>query len=88
MTLGVGVLCERGECVVMASEQRASYGSTARPLSPNDECSKQFYLRPIKCFVNVAGSLSVCHAVYSEIAHKIDSLSETEAKEMYPEDNR
>lgn len=77
MTLGIGVLCEKGECVVMASEQRASYGATGKVLvDPNDQCSKQFYLRPLKCFVNVAGSMSSCHAVYSQIAHEVENTPE------------
>jgi len=52
MTLGVGVLCEHGECIVMASEQRATYGNS--PVGPNDQCGKQYDLNPLNVFVSVA----------------------------------
>lgn len=84
MTLGIGVMCERGDCVVMASEQRATYGNTGNTsIDPNDECGKQYQLRPLKIFVNVAGSMSTCHAVFSQIAHEIDALGEK--PDVFPE---
>ncbi len=77
MTLGIGVLCNHGETMVIGSEQRATYGTTGSiPIGPNDECGKQFYLKPHRVFVSVAGSMSTCHAVYAQLAHLVDHLKE------------
>ncbi len=77
MTLGIGVLCDHGETMVIGSEKRATYGATGNvPIGPNDECGKQFYLKPHRVFVSVAGSMSTCHAVYAQLAHLIDHLKE------------
>ena len=79
MTLGIGVLCNHGETIVLGSEQRASYnvGGTVS-IDPNDEAGKQFYLKPYKVFVSVAGGLSTCHAVYSQFAHLVYNLKDKE----------
>jgi len=77
MTLGLGMLCEHGNCVVLASEQRATYQTLgSKQLSPNDECGKQFHLEPLNCVVSVAGSNSTCHAVYSQFAHMVLNLKD------------
>ena len=77
MTLGIGVLCDHGETFVLGSERRASYGTTGTvPVGPNDECGKQFYLKPHRIFVSVAGSMSTCHAVYAQLAHMVRNLKE------------
>jgi len=75
MTLGIGVLRNHGETVVLGSEQRASYGATGNmQVNPNDETGKRFYLKPHKVFVSVAGSMSTCHATYSQCGHLVHHL--------------
>src|SRR5579862_318566 len=77
MTLGVGVLCDHGETIVIGSEQRASYRTTENiAIGPNDECGKQFYMKPHRVFVSVAGRMSTCHSVYSQFAHLVNHLKE------------
>ncbi|MGH9684860.1 MAG: hypothetical protein ACRD4S_14760 [Candidatus Acidiferrales bacterium] len=77
MTLGIGVLCDGGETIVLGSEKRASYGATENvQINPNDEAGKQYRLKPHKIFVCVAGSLSTCHAVYSQFAHLVDDFKD------------
>ncbi len=75
MTLGIGVLCNKGETIVLGSEQRASYnvGSTVA-IDPNDETGKIYRLTPHRVFVSVAGSMSVCHEVYSQFMHLVEHL--------------
>jgi hypothetical protein len=77
MTLGIGVLCNHGETIVIGGEQRATYGTSGNPsVGPNDECGKQFYLKPHRVFASVAGRMSVCHAVYSQLHHLVDHLKD------------
>jgi hypothetical protein len=77
MTLGIAVLCDHGETIVMGSEQRATYGTTSA-VGPNDECGKQFYMKPYNVFVSVAGSLSVCQKIYAQLAHMVENLKDRE----------
>ena len=72
MTIGIGVICERGDCVVVASDMRATYGTT--PIGPHDQCGKIFRLSPFPTMACVAGNLSECHAIISQVAHNIRSL--------------
>jgi 20S proteasome alpha/beta subunit len=72
MTIGLACICERGECVVMASDMRATYGTS--PVGPNDACGKVYRLEPFNTMMCVAGSLSSCHAVISEIVSKVKPL--------------
>jgi len=74
MTLGIGVMCDKGETLVLASEGRITYGET--PIVPNEKGLKQFYLKPHKVLVCVAGKLSHGQGIYSQFHHTIDQLEE------------
>jgi hypothetical protein len=73
MTIGIGVICERGECIVIGSDMRATYGTT--PVGPNDNCGKVFRLADFPCMACVAGKMSSCHAVISQLVAQIKTLS-------------
>jgi 20S proteasome alpha/beta subunit len=73
MTIGIGCICERGDCVVLASDMRASYGTT--PVGPNDACGKVFRLGQFNTMVCIAGRISSCHAVRSQLVHNVGKLS-------------
>ena len=70
MTLGIGAICDRGECIVLSTDQRATYGQS--PVGPNDECGKQYHLWPHRCFGLVAGSMSSCVSTLSYLANLIE----------------
>jgi 20S proteasome alpha/beta subunit len=72
MTIGIGCICEVGECIVMGSDMRASYGTT--PIGPNDACGKVYRLEPFNTMMCVAGSLSSCHSVISEVVSRVQRL--------------
>jgi 20S proteasome alpha/beta subunit len=72
MTIGIGAICEHGETVVVASDMRATYGMT--PIGPNDNCGKVFQLAEFPCVACVAGSLSSCHAVISQLSLRMKFL--------------
>jgi hypothetical protein len=68
MTIGIGCICERGDCVVLASDMRATYGTTL--VGPHDYCGKLFTLgKHFPVMACVAGRMSECHAVISQIVH-------------------
>ena len=81
MTIGISCVCDRGESIVMASDMRATYGTT--PIGPNDACGKVFRLGNFNTMVCVAGSLSSCHAVISQMVVGIRKLSKM--KKIYRE---
>jgi hypothetical protein len=77
MTIGIGVVCEGGKCIVMASDKRGSYGdpkTEANATSPNDRTGKQFDFHPLKLVGSVAGRLSVAHDLMSQLTVNIDKL--------------
>jgi 20S proteasome alpha/beta subunit len=81
MTIGIAVICERGEAVVMASDMRATYGTT--PVGPNDACGKVFRLGSFNTMVCVAGSMSSCHAVISQMVVNVRKFAR--GKRVYRE---
>ena len=76
MTLGIGAMCDKGETLVLASEGRVTYGET--PIAPNERGLKQFYLKPHRVLVCVAGRISHGHAIYSQFAHTVDQIKDKE----------
>lgn len=73
MTIGIGCICERGECIVMASDMRATYGTS--PIGPNDACGKVFRVGPFNLMACVAGGMSPCHAVISQLFVRARALN-------------
>ena len=69
MTIGIGLLCAGGKCILLAADTRASYGT----VSSNDQTAKSFDL-PSKYFGLVAGSLSQCEDVIAELYHRMKQL--------------
>lgn len=68
MTIGIGCICDRGGSIVLASDMRATYGTT--PIGPHDHAGKLFTLnKHFPVMACVAGGLSVCHAVISQLVH-------------------
>src|SRR5258708_16764221 len=66
MTIGIGCICESGDCIVLASDMRANYGTS--PVGPNDNCGKLFTLgKNFPVMACIAGRNSECHAVISQI---------------------
>jgi 20S proteasome alpha/beta subunit len=72
VTVGIGVLCEGGECAVIASDMRATYGKTK--VDPHDKAGKQFAFPPFNISGAIAGSPSSTHAVFSELANQLRIL--------------
>jgi len=74
VTIGIGVICERGDCIVIGSDMRASYGTEPEIIGPNDQCGKVFRLAPFPTIACVAGRMSECHAVVSQICNSVRKL--------------
>ena len=74
MTIGIGALCESGDCVILGCDTRASY-EAEHHLNPNDWTSK-FYDLPHNCFAIVAGTLAQCHDVCLHLTAAFKNLKE------------
>jgi hypothetical protein len=75
VTLGIGVICEGGKYVVLASDTRASYGDPdASGIAPNDRIGKQWDFHPFKLVASVAGQLGTAHNVVSQLTIELEKL--------------
>ncbi len=72
MTVGIGVLCEAGECAVLASDTRVCYGTTK--VDPHERAGKQYSFPPFNFAGAIAGSTSSTHAVISELSGRLRKL--------------
>ena len=83
MTIGIGALCERKGCIVIASDMRLSF--EGHPISPNEWVGKVFDL-PLGLYASIAGTYSDCESIISEIAARLADLEVEQAgKEIYVE---
>jgi 20S proteasome alpha/beta subunit len=73
VTIGIGVVCDHGNYVIVASEKRASYGD----LRPNDEAGKIFDFDPLRLVGTVAGRLGVLHEIVGELTVHFDKLAKS-----------
>jgi hypothetical protein len=74
VTVGIGAVCESGNCIVLGSDTRASYPKKYR-LSPNDWTSKIYDKLPHGFFASIAGTVHTCHAVSSQFAVEMGNLT-------------
>ena len=75
VTLGIGVICEAGKYVVLASDTRASYGDPdSSGIAPNDRIGKQWDFHPFKLVTSVAGRLGVAHNIVSQLTIETEKL--------------
>ena len=82
MTIGIGVVCDHGDYVVLASDKRASY----KNLQPNDEAGKIFDFDPLRLIGTVAGRLGTLHEIVGELSVQFDKLAkEQSGKPIYRE---
>lgn len=66
MTIGIGILCEEGNCIVLASDTRVSYPNSR--VRPHEESGKQWdLLPPFKGGVAIAGNVSTCQLIVDEL---------------------
>jgi len=71
MTIGIGVLCESGTCIILASDGRGTYKQAH--LLPNDEMGKQFDL-PFNLFGIMAGFFSHCNSYLPTLYEEMEKL--------------
>src|ERR1700688_3102265 len=73
MTICIGLVCNHAKNILIAADTRASYGT----VTSNDQAAKLFDL-PGMHFGAVAGTLSQCEDVISELYHRMAALNEKE----------
>jgi 20S proteasome alpha/beta subunit len=66
MTVCIGLVCNSGKRILLAADTRASYGAA----TSNDQAAKLFDLPAHSCGA-VAGTLSQCEDVISELYHRM-----------------
>jgi len=64
MTVGVGVVCQRGTCVVMATDTKGSFAGDLFP--SHNRLSKQLAL-PFRLCGSIAGDVDTCNAVENRL---------------------
>lgn len=64
MTVGVGVVCQRGTCVVMATDTKGSFAGNLFP--SHNRLSKQLAL-PFRLCGSIAGDVDTCNAVENRL---------------------
>ncbi|MBZ5647652.1 MAG: hypothetical protein LAN37_10560 [Acidobacteriia bacterium] len=74
MTIGLGVLCESGKCIVMAADTRGTFPDELR-IAAHEQIGKQFDL-PRRFGCNIAGDSGLCWGVNSELHQQMESLPE------------
>jgi hypothetical protein len=72
MTVGIGLLCDRGRHILLAADMRASYG-----VSQNDQTGKLFDL-PFNFCGAIAGTIGWCDEIISELHWKMGKLPENQ----------
>lgn len=86
MTIGIGIVCDHGNYVVLASDKRVSYKGRNKPLSPNDDAGKMFDFDPLRLACTVAGTLGALHDIVGEMSVQFDELArKRKRKNIYRE---
>jgi len=71
MTVGLGLICESGDCVILCSDIR----SRSRTVSvPHDWTGKQYPFPPYDIAATIAGDTSSTHAIVSEFSAWLSAL--------------
>ena len=81
LTIGIGVLCEGAECVVLASDTRGSWPRNR--ITPHEECGKQWDFPFFPVAACVAGTLSCAQPIVDELTVQIAKLAKE--KKVYCE---
>lgn len=70
MTVGIGVSCQKGTCVVMAADGKGSFPNGEFP--SHERIGKQHDL-PFRLCGNFAGSVEICNAIMNRIASALEA---------------
>jgi hypothetical protein len=71
MTVGIGTLCQSGQCVLMAADMRGSFED---PTLPAHEYIGKQYTLPLNLIANTSGAKTVCQSIASELYTNIEKL--------------
>jgi hypothetical protein len=72
VTVGIGVLCEGGDCAILATDLRVTYGRTK--VTPHEKAGKLYSFPPFNFAGAIAGSPSSTHAIVSELSGQLRNL--------------
>lgn len=72
MTVGIGVLCDDAETIILAADMRATYRGMA--VDPHDRTGKLYDFCPFNLAAAIAGSTSSTHAIISELSENLKGM--------------
>jgi hypothetical protein len=81
MTVGIAVLCDYGETIILAGDMRATY--RGMDVDPHDKTGKLYDFAPFNLSAAIAGSTSSTHAIVSELSMYLREL--IKEKEQHPD---
>lgn len=81
VTVGIGAICEHGNCAVLASDVRVSFHPMR--VEAHDWSGKQYYFAPFNLAAVIAGSTSSTQAIVSQLSDNLKYL--LLAKQKKPE---
>ncbi len=70
MTVGIGVSCQKGTCVIMAADGKGSFENES--YTAHERIGKQHYLSHGLCG-NIAGTVEVCNAVMNRVSTALEA---------------
>jgi hypothetical protein len=73
MTVGIGAMCQSGQCILMAADMRGSFED---PSFPAHEYLGKQYTLPFGFMGNTAGVKTVCQSMVSELYARIEKLKD------------
>ncbi len=81
MTVGIGVLAEASNVVILASDTRATFPNSN--VGPHDECGKQWQLFPFHVSACAAGTLSVAQPLVDELTRQFIKIANPRRRKLY-----
>jgi hypothetical protein len=76
MTVGIGLACHGGSCVVMAADGKGSFEND--PSLSHERLGKQ-HLLPFGLYSNIAGTVKVCESFVNRLATALDAYPQKAA---------
>jgi hypothetical protein len=73
MTIGIGIVCDGGETILLSCDKRASYGNP--PSLVTDSCGKLFASIEGKFYVVIAGTVNACQMFEGYLAEHLKQFN-------------
>lgn len=79
MTVGIGVVCDEGDSIILAGDMRVTY--CGMDVDPHDRAGKLYEFSPFNLSAAIAGTTSSTHAIISEFCVYLKAYCQAKLKE-------